>query len=242
MNSGERKSKRSGRVGLMRMNGSRMKSTMGLLAGGAVMLAGCGSDPVAPPAPKDNTPKTDVVAFDNAFDCKAKTGMTQDECVDARSQAIAVGEKTAPRFEAIEDCEGQWGAGGCIEQKATTGGGSFFVPFMAGFMISNLIGGGKREYLPLYRRSGSQNFATAKGDELKPGRKPGSYFLARHAFRMAADAVENHRENKVRKASALASRGGFTRASERGWRLGSSSGSSSSRWASASRAGSSRGG
>jgi len=223
MNSGERKSKRSGRVGL-----SRMKSTMGLLAGGAVMLAGCGSDPAPPPAPKDNSPKTDVFAFDNAFDCKAKAGMTLDECNDARSQAIAAGEKTAPRFEAIEDCETDWGAGGCVEQKATTGGGSYFVPFMAGFMISNLIGGGKKQFLPLYRRAGSQNFATAAGNELQPGKKAGSYRLGRAAFRLAAVAVEAHHEAKVRKASALASRGGFTKPSERGWRLASAGSSSSS--------------
>lgn len=223
MNSGERKSKRSGRVGL-----SRMKSTMGLLAGGAVMLAGCGSDPAPAPAPKDNSPKTDVFAFDNAFDCKAKAGMTLEECNDARTQAIAAGEKTAPRFEAIEDCESSWGAGGCVEQKATTGGGSFFVPFMAGFMISNLIGGGKKQFLPLYRRSGSQNFATAKGDELQQGKRPGSYRLGRAAFGMAAAAFHEGRENKVKKASALASRGGFTKPSERGWRLASAGSSSSS--------------
>src|SRR6218665_2973479 len=114
-----RAGKRSGRVRL---------STMAATA----LLAGCGENeapqPLASARPAD---AAEVQAFGNVFECAANTKLSQDECADARKQAVAASDEVAPRYAGQGDCETEWGDGNCTAQKS--GGSSFFSPFVTGF-------------------------------------------------------------------------------------------------------------
>lgn len=166
-------SKRSGRVQL-----STMVSAVAAAAGSAI-LAGCGSDP-APVDPEPNAPKTEVQAFGNVFECKANSDLSQDQCADARKQAVAAGEEIGPRFAGQGDCEKEWGGGTCVEQRV--GGSHFFAPFVTGFLVGKMLKGGKRDYLPLYRRAGESGYSTANGVRLSYGGAPGKYLAVARAL------------------------------------------------------------
>lgn len=158
-----------------------MAGRVGVIAGGAVMVSACGSDPEPQLAGKADTsgePKTEVLAFENVFECAKQTDMTQEQCTEAREAALAESKETAPRFAGQGDCEAEWGEGGCVEQKSE--GRSYFSPFMTGFLISRALGGGG--YSPLFRRAGTTGYATANGVRLGYGGQPGKYLASARAL------------------------------------------------------------
>ncbi len=72
---------------------------------------------------------------------------TLDGCIDANPDAVSQCEaayqkatdeaaKTAPKYASRRDCEYDFGVNQCHSGNS---GGSFFMPFMAGFMLSNLM-------------------------------------------------------------------------------------------------------
>ncbi len=71
-----------------------------------------------------------------------------DECVDdypdsralcetAYQQAVDEAARTGPKFNSEYDCETDFGANQC--RQVNTSSGSFFMPFMAGYMVSQLL-------------------------------------------------------------------------------------------------------
>lgn len=199
--------KRSGKVGL-----TRMARQFGGVVGGAALLASCGSDGgSAPVAPEEKGPKLEVSAYENVFECAANSGMSQDECTKLREQSIAAASETAPRFADSFDCEAQWGQGNCVPQ--TSGGQSFFMPFVSGFLLGKLLNN-KREVFPLFRKDRAGPLQTANGVRLGYNGAPGKYTAAARAFEKP-QAVP-----KVASASAAASRAGLTQSREGSSRVG----------------------
>jgi uncharacterized protein YgiB involved in biofilm formation len=208
--------KRSGRVGLSTMLAATTLA-------GTPLLSACGSEaPVPPAAPERSADSKDVQAFENVFECAAQTDLSQQECAEARKQAVAASAEVAPRFAGQGDCENEWGAGNCVSHNS--GGSSFFMPFMTGFLVGKMLGGGRRDYLPLYRKAGDRAFSTANGVRLGYAGAPGKYYAA-------ARALEHPRTVTAIKAnSGAVARGGLVSAGSDGSsdRWGSSR--SSSRW------------
>jgi len=186
-----RTAKRSGRVVLGRMAG----------LGSAMLLAGCGAEAPAP-SPEDNEPKQEVAAFENQFECKANSGLSEAECAAAHKEAVDVAAQTAPRFADTYDCEAEWGQGNCIQQ--TSGGQSFFMPFVGGFILGKMLANNKRDVVPLFRKTKDGPLQTANGVRLGYGGAPGKYVASARAFEKATSVP------KIKSASALASRGGMT--------------------------------
>lgn len=183
--------KRSGRVVLGRMAG----------LGSAVLLAGCGTE--APPAsPEDNEPKQEVAAFENQFECKANSGLSEEECAAAHKEAVDVAAQTAPRFADSYDCENEWGQGNCIQQ--TSGGQSFFMPFVGGFILGKMLANNRRDVVPLFRKNREGPLQTANGVRLGYGGAPGKYVASARAFEKPTTVP------KIASASPAASRGGMT--------------------------------
>lgn len=187
----QRVAKRSGRVALGRMAG----------LGSAMLLAGCGAD-APPPSPEDNEPKQEVAAFENQFECKANSGLSEEECAAAHKEAVDVAAQTAPRFADNYDCENEWGQGNCIQQ--TSGGQSFFMPFVGGFIIGKMLAGNKRDVVPLFRKTKDGPLQTANGVRLGYGGAPGKYVASARAFEKPTSVP------KIASASPAASRGGMT--------------------------------
>lgn len=186
-----RPAKRSGRVRL---------STMAVTA----LLAGCGdsetpsAQAVASARPAD---AAEVQAFGNVFECAANTDLSQEQCADARKEAVAASTDVAPRFAGQGDCENEWGAGNCVSQSS--GGSSFFAPFVTGFLLGRLING-RREYLPLYSKRGTSAFTTADGRNLTPTGAPGKFLAERRALERPRTVTA------IKANSGAASRGGLT--------------------------------
>lgn len=64
-------------------------------------------------------------------DCVANTEFTEQACEAAYKQALADAESTAPRYRYESDCAAEFG--NCERS------GNFFIPFMAGYIISEVI-------------------------------------------------------------------------------------------------------
>lgn len=164
-----------------RSNGVRL--TVMLTAAGSTLLAACGSEDAATSAVTANPIEpgsAEVQAFENVFECKASGELTEEQCAEARQQALAQAEKTAPRYAGQGDCESDWGGGGCVQHAV--GGSSFFMPFVGGFLVGKLLQGGRRDSFPLFRKAGEPNFSTANGARLGYGGAPGKYYATARAF------------------------------------------------------------
>ena len=105
---------------------------LGTIAASTLALSGCG----------DQTPSE--VMFTSVDQC-VQSGMDRQVCQAGYQDAMRAHLATAPRFNGMAACEAEYGAGHCSEQPAnsvpnnTGGSGSFFMPFLAGYMLSSAL-------------------------------------------------------------------------------------------------------
>ena len=83
-------------------------------------------------------PAKQSTVYTSEQDCIDQNPNQIAECQTAYQHALTEAEKTAPKYQSRNDCEYEFGANQCT-QSYQSGGGSFFMPFMAGYMISNLL-------------------------------------------------------------------------------------------------------
>ena len=127
--------------------------------------------------------------FSTKAECLALTGednkptYTAEQCDAAEVQAKAEHAKNAPHFSTREQCEAEFGAEACVPsatygQSAPSapvsgggggGGDSQFMPFMMGYMLGNMSGGGYSS-TPLYYGRGG------RGDDRPVYASGGSYY------------------------------------------------------------------
>jgi uncharacterized protein YgiB involved in biofilm formation len=67
--------------------------------------------------------------------------MDRQVCQVAYEDAMKGHLENAPRFDAKAACEAEYGASQCVEQpgNSNSGGGSFFTPFLTGYLVSSAI-------------------------------------------------------------------------------------------------------
>ncbi|MUO80616.1 DUF1190 domain-containing protein [Agrobacterium vitis] len=103
---------------------------LGTIAASSLLLSGCGED-----APTERT-------FTSVDQCISQ-GMDREVCQTAYQDAVKTHMANAPRFDGMAACEAEYGAKQCVQQTAPntggTGSGSFFMPFMAGYLLSSTI-------------------------------------------------------------------------------------------------------
>ena len=196
--------------------------------GGGAMLSGCGEAAAEPkqPAPKVAAAKTgeEVMLFENVFACAKETGKSQEECSAMRSEALAAAEKEAPRFEAVQDCEEEFGAGKCMESVDETSGRPHFSPFLAAFLWSSRT----ERPVPAFSSRGG-GYQTSNGVRLGYAGAPGKYYAAARAMQPPRSVPA------VKPASPTAKTAGFGETSRGssffvvGYSKSSSSGAGSSR-------------
>ena len=106
----------------------------------------------------DEAPPPDARFFADVGECAA----TYDEarCNEAFAKSRQAFTDEAPRYTRKEECETEFGVGNC-ETETTSGGGSFFLPMMMGYMMGNAFN------QPVYRgpdgralmRSGGKSYS-----------------------------------------------------------------------------------
>jgi uncharacterized protein YgiB involved in biofilm formation len=111
--------------------------------------------------------------------------MNQQVCEAGYQDAMQAHLVSAPRFDGLAACEAEYGEGQCTAAPATTqtggGGGSFFVPFLAGYMMSSAINN-LTDYGNYRRLRQSEGYAygtvpiyrNRSGQTLTPGRGSGA--------------------------------------------------------------------
>lgn len=129
----------------------RSRTAPAVALAGATALAGCQDD------------RVEAAVFPSEDRCVAEarageTWFTEVDCTEAAEAARAEHERSAPRYAEEALCEEQHGAECTAE--ARPGGGSVFLPLVAGYMLGNMAAG--RAAQPLYRTPGG-GYANAAG-------------------------------------------------------------------------------
>lgn len=92
-----------------------------------------------------------VQVVSSVEDCAASTSLSQSQCEVAYEKALAEAERTGPKYNSQAACEAEFGYSQC--NRSSQG---FFMPFMAGYMVSNLLSGGGG-YNPVYQYRNSRS-------------------------------------------------------------------------------------
>ncbi|KKC34088.1 DUF1190 domain-containing protein [Devosia psychrophila] len=102
---------------------------LGTIAASSLALAGCAGE-----APAE-------VMFTTAEQC-IQAGMDQQVCQTGYQDAVQAHLTNAPRFDGLAACEAEYGEGQCTAAPAQADGGGgtgFFMPFLAGYMMSSAL-------------------------------------------------------------------------------------------------------
>ncbi len=131
----------------------------------------------------------------------ACTAQTDDRpaCERAFNQAKQQAETTSPRYATREECIATHGADQC-EQKQDASGHSFFMPFMTGFLMAQMMRGGQPVGL-----AGSPAFRDRAGNWQRPAANPGGGVYRSGAAGSPAMVPVNAQANRA----PTVSRGGF---------------------------------
>ncbi len=106
--------------------------------------------------------KEEVLTYESVEACIAAGVQDASTCRAEFDKAKALHEKVAPRYQASSTCYADFGPDRCYRQRTSTG--SFWLPFMVGYMLAPR---GSRVAIysqPLYRPSRNPNqFYTSSG-------------------------------------------------------------------------------
>lgn len=108
------------------INLGRMKKSASLAPiAASLLLVGCGEE------------KEVANIYTTLDDCISDNPNAVSQCTTAYESALEEAKRTGPKFASMRDCEYDFGANQC--QRVQSGSSSFFMPFMAGYMLSSLM-------------------------------------------------------------------------------------------------------
>lgn len=172
-----------------------------ILGAAAFALTGCVEEEV------------DASAFPDLQSCKdaanAGGAFSTLECDTAFAEAQQLQAETAPRYDSLEVCEAQHGAGSCGDEAqvtGTSGGGGIFMPLLAGYLIGNMMSRGATTspaVQPLYKTTDGK-FTNATGSSTYAS-NTGTGKLAASQFAKAPATIGKAPMTKA----TVAARGGF---------------------------------
>ncbi|PKH25341.1 hypothetical protein CIG19_05765 [Enterobacterales bacterium CwR94] len=140
---------------------ARHLTPVALAISAVFMLAGCEQ--------ADET----VSLYQNADDCSRATGQSE-QCTASYNNALKEAEKTAPKYASREECVAEFGENQCQQTpaqagvgtttnaEANSGGGSFWMPLMAGYMMGRMMSGGGYQQQPLFSSKNPASPANGK--------------------------------------------------------------------------------
>lgn len=127
--------KRSRSINLQRMRKTFSPKPLALGIS-SIFLAAC----------SDN--REQALVFTSVNDCLNQLPERAEQCHTAYEQALQESARTSPKYNDMQSCEYDFGMQQCTQYRAPDGG-SWFMPFMAGFMVSKLLSPGYYSQ-PLY--------------------------------------------------------------------------------------------
>jgi uncharacterized protein YgiB involved in biofilm formation len=133
MQSTKLKRSRSINLSAMRKGFSAKPLALGIAA---ICLAACGKEP------------EQAAIYTDVDDCQNSNPEFAEQCRLAYEDAVAEAQRTGPKYNSARDCEYEFGPNQC--QYVSNQSGSFFMPFMAGYMLSNLMSPRGYNYRPMF--------------------------------------------------------------------------------------------
>lgn len=192
---------------------SRTLKLTTMLAGAASLSAG-GCDNAPPAAQWDasagRAEQVEALQYASLDACKAADDVPDAEC-EAGYQAALKDDANAPRFADAKSCEDIHGQGQCVPRGY--GGGSFFTPLLAGFVIGRMLDGVGNPYYRgtgLYRRDGyygGGGYGTGWGGGLDRDYRTGRTVINRDAIEPPTRVRQA--PTRVQSRTSVVSRGGF---------------------------------
>lgn len=186
--------------------------TSAMASAGLVLSACDGSSSTAQwSAPRE---PVEAVAYQSLDACKAAKDVSDAECDKAFTAAKADDAAHSPRYADSKTCEDVYGAGQCVPRSAANGGGSFFTPLLAGFVIGQMMdGGGQRYYrgTGLYRERddgrGGGGYTTGFGGRLDRDYATGRTTIDKSSI--DSNSAVRQAPPRIQTRTAVVSRGGF---------------------------------
>jgi uncharacterized protein YgiB involved in biofilm formation len=143
----------------MKRNFAMKTLTIGLLTVSAFALAACQED-------------GEAQSFQNVEQCISASKMveakfTEKDCRDGFAAATAENKLSAPRYDAMQLCEEEHGAGNCVGEQRSDGS-SVFMPMMMGYMMGSWMNSDndrdryRHSYVPMYPIKGG-GYSTSTG-------------------------------------------------------------------------------
>lgn len=128
-------------------------------------------------------PTVDAEVYSSLAECVRESQQSNEDCRKGFLAAREQHAKVAPKYSSRQDCMEDFGANQCERAPyETSGGGSVFMPIMAGYMMGRVLSGGSVFPQPLYRSADdSKTFRTA--DNRSVGRSTGPVRVAEKAAR-----------------------------------------------------------
>ncbi len=90
----------------------------------AIFLSACGDE-------------QEATVFTSVDECTNANPEFAEKCKTAYEEAVREAERTGPKYNTQSDCESEFGNNQC--RVVQNDSGSFFMPFMAGYMLSNIM-------------------------------------------------------------------------------------------------------
>lgn len=115
----------------------KRSTQIGLAAVGVVLVASIWS--------RSDEDSQENLVYNNLSDCRTGGQLSAQQCETAFSEATAARLKDAPKYNAQNECEAQYGANGC--STATINGVQYFIPALAGFMLARGLAGAQAQPL-----------------------------------------------------------------------------------------------
>ena len=203
------------------INLDRMRKTIGFkkkpLALGiaiASFLVGCSSGGGGMP--------NEGEIFRTLEDCKLKYPQAAQQCEDAYSHAMQVAQDTAPKYASMNDCARDFGRDQCVVYR-NNNGSNWFMPFMAGYVVAELIDGiGGRRSAPLftsYSSSSPYYYRWTTADGYSYGNyRTGKVKLNRQTFKPKPKVTKTIKRGGFGSKVAAKSKWGGSKSSSRsGW-------------------------
>ncbi len=123
---------------------------MVLLGATALTLSACGEA------------TEDVLTYDSVEACIGAGVQDESTCQAEFDKATVLHEEVAPRYQSSSSCYGDFGYDRCYRHQSSSG--SFWLPFMVGYMLAPRGYAGSIYSQPLYRPSSDPNrFYTSGG-------------------------------------------------------------------------------
>lgn len=83
----------------------------------------------------------DVMVYNSAQECQQQNPESAQQCEAEYQQAAALHPQVAPKYATREECETDFGAENCEAAPERHAAGSFFMPYMMGYMLGRGLGG-----------------------------------------------------------------------------------------------------